>query len=102
MSVPSAFETWATATMRRARREQPLELLHTDLAASGRSAATFRRAFFSSQSICQGTMFEWCSSAVMTTSSPCADALPAEGLGDEVDRLGRAADEDDLARSRRR
>ena len=28
---------------------------------------------------------------------PFADALPAEGLGYEVDRLGRAADEHDLA-----
>ena len=28
---------------------------------------------------------------------PFADALPAEGLGHEVDRLGRAADEHDLA-----
>src|ERR1700724_325828 len=31
---------------------------------------TRRRAPFSSQRICQGTMFEWCSIAEMTISSP--------------------------------
>ena len=31
---------------------------------------TRSRARFSSHSICQGTMFEWCSSAVTSTSSP--------------------------------
>src|SRR2546421_147197 len=35
---------------------------------------TRRVPCFSSQSICHGTMFEWCSRAVMTTSSPAPTA----------------------------
>ena len=44
-------------------------------------------------------MFEWCSSHVMSTSSPARESL-AEARGDQVDRLGRAAREDDLGRRR--
>ncbi len=36
--------------------------------------------------------------AEMTTSSPGPDLPAPETLGDEVDALGGAADEDDLAR----
>ncbi len=44
-------------------------------------------------------MFEWCSMAVMTISSPGFDERAAEALRHEVDGLGRAAHEDDLASS---
>ena len=42
-------------------------------------------------------MFEWCSISVSTIRSPGADVGVAPGARDEVDRLGRVADEDDLA-----
>ena len=45
-------------------------------------------------------MFEWCSSPVIRTSSSGSDPAPAERLRDEVDGLGRSADEDDLVRGR--
>ena len=43
-------------------------------------------------------MLEWCSIAVISTSSPALNVRAAERLRDEVDALGRAAGEDDLAR----
>jgi hypothetical protein len=49
-----------------------------------------------SQSSCQGTMLEWCS-MVGDNLVAGGDIRGAKGLGDEVDRLGGAADEDDLA-----
>ena len=45
---------------------------------------------------CQGTMLEWCSMIESTISSPAFDAFAPEGIGDEVDRLGGVAGEDDL------
>ena len=68
--VPSALETWASATHLRARRQQPLELVETQFAGVGdrHDAQAGRRV--SSQSICQGTILEWCSIQVMTISSP--------------------------------
>ena len=51
---------------------------------------------FSSQSICQGTMLEWCSIAEMMISSPAPHVLPAIGMADQVDAFGGAADEDDF------
>ena len=52
-----------------------------------------------SQSSCHGTMLEWCSISVMTTSSPGPDlALPRPGQGvrGEVERLGGVLGEDHL------
>ena len=50
---------------------------------------------------CQGTKFAWCSSSVITTVSSGPEVLKAPRVGDEVDRLGRAAGEDHLALGRR-
>ena len=50
-----------------------------------------------SASCCQGTMLEWCSISVSTIRSPAPTFGVAPGAGDEVDRLGRVADEDHLA-----
>jgi hypothetical protein len=52
-----------------ARREQLLELVQPDLAASS-IGATLQPAPLSSQSICHGTMFEWCSRPLIRISSP--------------------------------
>ena len=52
---------------------------------------------FSSHSSCQGTMLEWCSRAVDNDFIARADMLAAKGLRDQIDRLGRAAHEDDFA-----
>ena len=59
--------------------------------------ATRSRAPRSSQMICHGTMFEWCSIAEMTISSPGRERRAHEGVGDEVDALGRVPREHDLA-----
>ena len=98
LTVPSALETCATETMLRARGQEPLEFAPRGSAPRVSIGATRSLAPFSSQSICQGTMFEWC--------SRCGDQdLVARrrhggrpiGLRDEVDPLRRAAHEDDLA-----
>ena len=83
----------------RPRAEQLLVFVEDDWPRSS-TGATRRRAPFSAHSICQGTMLAWCSSQVMTISSPFADVAAAPALGDEVDPLGGAADEDDFARGR--
>jgi hypothetical protein len=44
-----------------------------------------------------GTMLEWCSISVEHDAVARADVGVAPGRGDEVDRLGRVADEDHLA-----
>ena len=49
-----------------------------------------------SQAICQGTMLLWCSIAETRTSSS-AFSRERNDCGDEIDRFGRAAGEDDLA-----
>ena len=45
---------------------------------------------------CHGTRFAWCSISVSTIASPRPMLLAAPRVGDEVDRLGRVAGEDDL------
>ncbi len=50
-----------------------------------------------SASCCQGTMLEWCSISVRTIAVARADVGVAPGAGDQVDRLGRVANEDHLA-----
>ena len=47
-------------------------------------------------------MFEWCSIAEMSTSSPALQRAASEAVRDQVDALGGVAREDDLARRRRR
>ena len=59
----------------------------------GRRAA---RAPFSSHSICQGTMLEWCSMAEIRISSPGLDVCPAQSR-DQIDAFGRAAHEDHVS-----
>ncbi len=49
---------------------------------------------------CHGTMLEWCSMIESTISSPACDALAPERIGDEIDRLGGVAGEDDLLAAR--
>ena len=67
--VPSAFDTWTTATSLVRSVEQPLELVEPQLARVGDRDDPQLRAF-SSQSSCHGTMFEWCSISVTSISSP--------------------------------
>ena len=45
---------------------------------------------------CHGTMLEWCSMIESTISSPGLMRSRAERIGDEIDRLGGVAGEDDL------
>ena len=45
----------------------------------------------------QGTTFEWCSISVTTIRSPAERLVAAPRVGDEVEGLGRVADEDHLA-----
>ena len=52
---------------------------------------------FSWASWYQGTMLEWCSISVSTIRSPSREVRPAPRVGDQVERLGRVADEDHLA-----
>jgi hypothetical protein len=84
--VPSAFERWMTASSL-VRSEQALELLHPQLPASS-IGTTRREAPCRSQSICHGTMLEWCSISVISTSSPAPRNAAAVGLRHEVDRFG--------------
>ena len=69
-TVPSAFETCDTATMRVLRGLSSFS--YSSRISSPRSSMeeTAARALFSSHSICHGTMFEWCSSSEIIISSP--------------------------------
>ena len=79
-----------------ARREQALELLHTDLAGPVDRHDLQARLLLLAEQLPRHDV-----RMVLERGDDdlvaFADALPAEGLGHEVDRLGRAADEDDLA-----
>ena len=74
--------------------EHRVELVERQLAVVGDRAGSAARAPVSSQSSCQGTMFEWCSISVMSTSSPGPTFVAAPRVGDQVDRLGGVAGED--------
>ena len=67
--MPRAFETWASDT---SFVRGPSKRAYSSRMTCPRSStgATRRRAPVSSQSRYQGTMFAWCSSQVMTISSP--------------------------------
>jgi hypothetical protein len=69
LMVPSTFETCVTAT-RRVRSEKSAGSASSSSDPSSRIGSTRRRAARSSHSICQGTMFAWCSIVVTITSSP--------------------------------
>ena len=69
-TVPSAFETWPTETRRVRGRDQPLHLVEPDLAVVVDRRDLAATPPVCSQSSCQGTMFEWCSSAEIRISSP--------------------------------
>ena len=93
--VPSALETWATATM---RVRGPSSFSYSSRSSSPRSFMGMTRSLapFSSHSICQGTMLEWCSMAEMTISSPALTFLRPQAAGHQVDAFGGAAHEDQL------
>ena len=69
--VPRALETCTSATTR-VRGES--SLASSSIRSSPRSStgATTSFAPVASQTICQGTMLEWCSISVSSTSSPAA------------------------------
>ncbi len=50
---------------------------------------------------CHGTMLEWCSMIESTISSPALMRSRRERIGDEIDRLGGVAGEDDFLGARR-
>jgi hypothetical protein len=68
-TVPSAFERCAIETIL-VRGVSSRSNASRSTAPESRIGATASRAPLSSQSICHGTMFEWCSSAVIRISSP--------------------------------
>ena len=70
-TVPSAFDMCAIETI---LVRGPISRSSSSTIRAPRSSigATRSRAPRSSQTICHGTMFEWCSIAVMTISSPAA------------------------------
>ena len=68
-SVPRALEIWLKATSFVALQSK---LLYPSISSSPASlmSTTLMMAPFSSASICQGTMLEWCSNCVRIISSP--------------------------------
>ena len=71
----------------------------TSSAPSSVIGATTSRAPVAPQSSCHGTMFEWCSSHVINTSSPGLSRWP-KLAATRLMRLRRTASEDDLLASR--
>ena len=77
-TVPVELAMWATLTIlvRSVRRWSNSSRISSPLSLMG---TALRRAPLSSQMSCQGTILEWCSISVMSTSSPgCRKALPKE------------------------
>ena len=102
-TVPSAFETCGEGDDARARREQRRAGASRSIAPVGRElrdAEASRRC--ASASCCHGTKLAWCSIAVTTISSPAPTFARPQLPRDEVDRLGRAAREDQAVGVRRR
>ena len=75
-TMPKTLLTCATETKRVLSLKSPLNAsISSDK--SSRKGMTFSVAFLRSQSICQGTIFEWCSSWLTIISSPsCSIASP--------------------------
>ena len=93
--VPSTFDTCATATSFTRPSASTASSSSSDsspVVGDRRGSAASRRA--PGRAAATGTMFEWCSIWVMSTSSPAPTLLAAPRVGDEVDRLGRVAGED--------
>jgi hypothetical protein len=80
----------------RARRQQLLEFLDQEIAVVVDRRPFDHRALALARK-CQGTMLEWCSMIESTISSPSRISRGRTISGDEVDRLGGVAGEDDLS-----
>ena len=95
LSVPSAFEMWRRrrASARAPARGRASRGRGGDRRRDRRSASSAPTSWHSS---CHGTMFEWCSSGVISTVSPARTLRRAPGVRDEVDRLGHVLREDRL------
>src|SRR5665811_1825135 len=78
LMVPSALETWVTATI---RVRGLSNFWYSSMRSSPRSFMGMTRSLapFSWHNICQGTMLEWCSMAEITiSSSSCTFLRPQE------------------------
>ncbi len=96
--VPSAFETCVNDDEPRPRAEQLLVLLEDDLAAIVDRRDPQARALLGAELLPGddvGVVLEPGDDDLVAR----ADVAPAPALRDEVDRLGRAADEDDVLAS---
>ena len=98
--VPSAFETCETAAIF-VRASRRFSNSSTGTSPESVIGTTTSFAPVRPQASCHGTMLEWCSSPVRRISSPFLQDRLREARGHEVDRLGRAAREDDFLRGPR-
>jgi hypothetical protein len=85
--VPKVFEVWVTATILvlsvRYSSNKPMQSSPVSLKGN-----TFNCAFFSSQTSCHGTILEWCSISVISTSSPSwINSLPKEAATKFIDSV---------------
>ena len=96
LTVPSTFETQATAIIRVRSVIRSTKASRISSPASFTGAAT-TLAPVASAAICQGTMLAWCSISVTRISSPGCSRGRQKAGGDEIDRLGGVAGEHDLA-----
>ena len=94
-TVPSAFDMWVIATIL-VRGDRSFSNSSMRKLPSSSTGAHLITAPWRSRRKCQGTMLEWCSMIESTISSPALMRSRAERIGDEVDRLGGVAGEDDL------
>ena len=77
-TVPSTLLTWAMQTSR-VRGENRFLYASRSISPSSVIGITLRTMPFRSRSICQGTMLEWCSITLTSTSSPSLrNASPKE------------------------
>ena len=93
--VPSAFDMWVIATIL-VRSVSSFSNSSIRKLPSSSTGAHLITAPWRSRRKCQGTMLEWCSMIESTISSPARDAFAPERIGDQIDRLGGVAREDDL------
>ena len=95
VTVPSMFDMCVMATIL-VRGVSAASNSSSEKLPSSSTPTHFSTAPLRSRWKCQGTMLEWCSMIESTISSPSPICAQPEGRGDEVDRLGRRAGEDDL------
>ena len=97
LTVPSAFDTWVTATM---RVRGPMSRSKSARCTSPRSSTGTTTSFapFSAARICQGTMLEWCSIPVTRISSPGPTLARPQAWATRFTPSVVAAGEDHLAR----